>query len=932
MGYGFNKDSQFETWGNLSDYSSKEQLDELEKLPLPTGKKINYSEEGLDLSYEIVKFGESYNESQKELTPDQIKLFNSVFRKIKTNNIKLYNYKYSDKFLEIINNYNTNIDYKWKKHSVKNSVISRIKQVISSPSNQILANEPIEISMWHKAADKALARKGDPDLLSSWDMISAYKQQKDAAVGKEDVGIGANGLKVYFNLTNYYNTWFNKGEINKDLDKYIFNKSFYMGFEDNPVMNFRYISDGNFSKDKINFINSLYESEVDVYKVNSALSLSGFVSAATDNAKELLMAKINATPDLASIHIYMLFLGFTPDQVSEYMNSDLVDYIIKGLESDIFTDDEPSNIPKLVNEYKQLNSGDPNINEKTETFLDLFQGGQEFKILASILKVNQKTSANIKELNKFLNNFESAIYFRENSIFSKNLKNVNDLDNLNTTIDTIFKNNFNLIDNEENREKAKQVLIEASNVEVYYTDNGIEKKKFVSLIGGNFDFRYYHNDKNTEYKRLSIEYYNLLKNTVNIFHVIENSPHFKEMINGLKLSHEMLNSTSKKYNFLFSKSRDIIRKRSLDLHINSDEYNKIKTILGNTALPVKITDEILSKLAIHYDKQMVSSWLKSNDRTLTSITPIDLSFNVQDLLKLAGLKKVTLYTDDSSKSYPKNTNDVNYVKVVNVDDNEPFIVSLNSDYGIANFKVLMDKVIFKILEDSDSKLSDSLRLMKVKNAYGLFTTQIVPSFPISQLNSPVNADKFQTLLNEFNDVDRTSRKKINNASGKLLKWKDLFFTYNLLVNNESYGDKRLTPIFEDYVKDKNTLGYNYLNYASDVDSGKIDIFDFSHEFELLSENLEENKKEELFEELLLRQENDILFQAFQKNGELRIKTPNLKLSKKGGVIKLTLANSDFVVNTSMEITSSKDQQIYTDVLDFINILKSGNLIITFNCI
>lgn len=59
--------------------------------------------------------------------------------------------------------------------------------------------------------------------------------------------------------------------------------------------------------------------------------------------------------------------------------------------------------------------------------------------------------------------------------------------------------------------KLKQILIEASNIEVYYTDNGIEKKKFVSLIGGNFDFRYYHNDKNTEYKRLSIEYYNLLK-------------------------------------------------------------------------------------------------------------------------------------------------------------------------------------------------------------------------------------------------------------------------------------------------------------------------------------------------------------------------------------------------------------------------------------
>lgn len=51
---------------------------------------------------------------------------------------------------------------------VKNSVISRIKQVISSPSNQLLANEPIEIDMWHEAADKALIRKGTPDLLSSW--------------------------------------------------------------------------------------------------------------------------------------------------------------------------------------------------------------------------------------------------------------------------------------------------------------------------------------------------------------------------------------------------------------------------------------------------------------------------------------------------------------------------------------------------------------------------------------------------------------------------------------------------------------------------------------------------------------------------------------------------------------------------------------------
>ena len=37
------------------------------------------------------------------------------------------------------------------------------------------------------------------------------------------------------------------------------------------------------------------------------------------------------------------------------------------------------------------------------------------------------------------------------------------------------------------------------------------------------------------------------------------------------------------------------------------------------------------------------------------------------------MKKITLYTDNSAKSYPKNTNDVNYTKLVNVDDDSPFI-------------------------------------------------------------------------------------------------------------------------------------------------------------------------------------------------------------------------------------------------------------------
>jgi len=37
MGYSFNKNGQYDTWSPGFDYSTKEQLDALEMLPLPTG-------------------------------------------------------------------------------------------------------------------------------------------------------------------------------------------------------------------------------------------------------------------------------------------------------------------------------------------------------------------------------------------------------------------------------------------------------------------------------------------------------------------------------------------------------------------------------------------------------------------------------------------------------------------------------------------------------------------------------------------------------------------------------------------------------------------------------------------------------------------------------------------------------------------------------
>ena len=235
----------------------------------------------------------------------------------------------------------------------------------------------------------------------------------------------------------------------------------------------------------------------------------------------------------------------------------------------------------------------------------------------------------------------------------------------------------------------------------------------------------------------------------------------------------------------------------------------------------------------------------------------------------------------------------------------------------------MENVLYDILKNNEEPISNSLRIIKVKNHYGNSSNQIVSNFPISQLNSPVNADKFQVLLDEFNDLDRKAKVKIKNAFNKNLTWKDLFYVYNLIVNNESYGDKRLTPLFEDYIKDKNTLGYDYLNFASDVDGGKIDVLSVEDQLNFAKgqNNLTDDQVVELRQELTTKLENDILFTVFQKNGELILKNPNLTLGKKGEIVQLKLLNADYPINSSMDFTLSTEREAYKETLDLLQAIR-----------
>lgn len=1008
MAYSFDKNGKYVTATDVFDYSSKEQLDAIESLPFPLGKEVVTSlnqniNQSIDISSDFEKIYDLEinnpifnSESTIEqilhnnlfnLNAESIKSISNILRKIKRNSQifvseDIRNRPGAERILEslvkVFNIYNADESYVKKSNSIKNSVVSKIRKIISSPSNQLLANEPVSVQELHDAGDKAKKALGIEDSdLSMWDMLSPYKQQLDASIGKADVGIGANGLKVYYALSNYYNSYYNSlvdiGNI-RDIDsqEYLedpksFEKVFTLKTEvspdvfENRTKRIFTIANTDVPTDYIEGIMNAYgydelkKEEAKLSEESAALIASGFVSGATDNAKELVMAKINAVESLASMHLYLISLGYSIDDIAIYMNSKLAKHVANKISGNLFETSTKTYLDTIIEKYvedlqKKLQSEkekykaneSPEIAESIQNiqneiveaiqFKDIYDGGQEFKVMASILKVNQKTSANINELNKFLGKLESAVFAREHAILGhsvialrnpntwnleRNIK-TNGIINKKSIIEAIISANPLLRKMENATSYVTSILTKASDIEVSYIDNkGMTQTKQVSLVGGQFDFRYYMNPENIEYRNAAMEYYNLFKNTINIFDVIEGSPHFKAMIDGVSVMHSVLSTYSSKYNMAFNMIRDVVRKYSKELAKNEDVSHKFL----NEAFPIDIDEFKLGKVFRTFDNFLISKWTKS----VGEISKF--RFSVKQLLQIAkdanaGVNSVVLFRNNLAKEFSngevktyKDTSKVaEHVITVNLNSDEDFIVDLTSDYGIANFKILMEEVIFKILKTSKtSSLANTLKLSLVKNAMNIPGNQIVSTFNISELNSPINMEKYQELLTNFNDVDKKVENplRIVNAENKRIAYKDLLYIYNLTVNNEMYGNKRLTPLFDDYIKHKDSIGRSYLDFSTLVDSGEVDIFE-----------VDESLDPEMQNELKEYQAYSILHSIFNKKG-------SLKIGGKGDM--LAVKNSHFVINTMSEKTTTSNFAKNATLESVLAILRNNNLIINFKC-
>jgi len=54
------------------------------------------------------------------------------------------------------------------------------------------------------------------------------------------------------------------------------------------------------------------------------------ISAATDNAKELILDRINANTDLSKMYMYLITLGFDVKDIVSFMTSPIINLIARN--------------------------------------------------------------------------------------------------------------------------------------------------------------------------------------------------------------------------------------------------------------------------------------------------------------------------------------------------------------------------------------------------------------------------------------------------------------------------------------------------------------------------------------------------------------------------------------------------------------------------
>lgn len=825
----------------------------------------------------------------------------------------LYTEEMNDQVQQVLNMINAHNDYfnvnpKAALDGFKNSVSSKIQRVISDPKNILSGYTPINMDD-PKAAAKNSASGRAIASMTNWNPVTKFLLTVQNMSGKQVIGIAATGEKIFFALSYFYNELVQSGDLyNEKLRNNAFfqatlkklqelkgtdaegkeytykeivdifrHSSANINFDANTIFDkdedFVIVDGQRLSKKKAvwyGLIKDAMTNECTIEQMQEALQnefgmqedqsliISALLSAATDNAKELILSKINAGPDLAGLYLHMIIMGYSFQEAADLMTSPTIEAIAKLCET---------------NAFSRYNYNSKGIVDKSVKLLE--EGPQIAQYGAMRYEKNFMNHA--KEYLKRIHNDEN-IPFKLTDQQLKNLTNaqvkallidptvpIEIVDENGIIVDSIFQQEEDFkfqrwID------QVKYIRLLRSNIDLNVLEAFKHLKKQANLttsvgalLGANQGFDTDFGGKLSRLQKIqrimtdaeaSAKIY---KKDLSKFDITRARNSFLDKVLGKQSKDGRkggLNSWLSEEYVLEAFENAVQQgiygqnfKIDLFLDPNNKAYREAAIAYFNcikeTYNPYALIDYLPHFKAMyevyHFintaDNYLMSKYRKAR-KIMDKLVQEELHgeyFTDEELDKLQyalDQESASKWINEQNISITLNTGD----QFIDIDGNirevsSPTEVNLSTDEGKATFKLWVETSVIPSLKKGmingepdligDNQFISDLQPDEYNHP--LFRRRI-PYFklPINLLHhdSGSNSRQYDRYVSDF--------KRLRNFKWNGMSLQDIFFIYNMITNLNRFGATRLTSIFGPSIEYEDSLAYKYNQYVGEQDYNNVE--------------------------------------------------------------------------------------------------------------
>lgn len=498
------------------------------------------------------------------------------------------------------------------------------------------------------------------------------------------------------------------------------------------------------------------------------------------NAKELILKKINADTNWVDIYTISLMLGESLYEVGNLMIDDDITELVNDFTTSIFSDEQNYDKVRYVADKAYTSEGKKK--EKYLQLLDKVISADEVRILGKILKINQGLPTNTSDLYSYVKSIEKYIESRFNrQILEEQEEYLRIEKELEKTWLTPEKKE--ILKEERRLQKIYPELEEGSPLYNFYNKYNL----IYEDINGNIR----HGDleaklgKPKEAIKARQDYFKSRREMANIWQYFDlvrfiTDPIYKQ--------ESIEKYEQNKVNF------NILEVISTVPHFR-EMFNVLainKSVLNSLSSRNRLEDIILNQLSRNFAGIRMDVSKPLNKLEIRAIKDQIDKYLIRSWIISKGI-------EINVPASPKNP--------------APYILRLDNENNINKFRSYVENYAIPLLKD---KLKNNKFVQLL--TFGL--RQGVPFYklPLNMVqvdNTQKTRALYEEALYAFNNLNKV---KITGIDMNLV---DMFYLYNLVVNQDKFGPNSMTRIFEDLVSSGNEdlLIYDFNNW---IDSQNIE--------------------------------------------------------------------------------------------------------------